>query len=293
MKTMKCSILAAVFGLLLFGNHANAQDKKASTKPKTNETAKGPAKPAEPKQMMITVTTLHRNMDRPDLTIDGWKAVEKEYLDKVVMKNELILEQKVLRHYFTADNTEILLVTMYDSWDAIEKAAARSNELAKAAWPDEKARNAFFDKQAAYYAPNHSDEIYSTFSGAKNPPSNFTKQMLYYVRKSHWANPKDGTEKEFNELRNKYLSEVTDKNEYIKAYYPNVHAWGANNTEFTEVFVVDNLGDIEKGFDRDDELFKGAWPDDAKAKDFDDKYNKYFTGEHGDYIYRSVPELSK
>jgi hypothetical protein len=225
--------------------------------------------------------------------MDGWKALEKEYLDKVTKKNDLIIGQEVLRHYFTADNTEILLVTAYESWDAIEKAEAKSDELIKAAWPDENARKAFFEKRQAYYAPNHSDEIYSTFSGAKNPPANFTKQMLYYVRKSHWANPKDGTQKEFDELRNKLLNEVTFKNDYIKAYYPNVHAWGANNTEFTEVFVLESLGDIEKAFDKDDELFNAVWNDEAKAKEFNDKFDKYFTGVHGDYIYHSVPELTK
>jgi hypothetical protein len=148
-------------------------------------------------------------------------------------------------------------------------------------------------KKDAYYAPNHSDEIYNAFPGAKNPPANFTKPMLFYVRKSHWNWPKDGTQKEFDELRNKYLSEVTYKNEFIKAYYPNSHAWGANNTEFTEVFVAESLADIEKGLQKNQELFKLAWSDEAKAKDFEDKYDKYFTGVHGDYIYRSVPELTK
>lgn len=289
MKTMKRTLFAAIIGLLLFGNPAMAQDKKV-TKSKTPET---PAKPAEPKQRLLTVTTMHRNMDDKSLTMDGWKAIEKEYFNKVIMKNDLILGYEILTHYFTADNTELLLVKVYDSWEAIEKASNKEDELIKAAWPDEKARTAFFDKRQRYYAPNHSDEIYASFPGAKVPSANFTKPMLFYIRKSHWANPKDGTEKEFNELRNKYLSEVTRKNDFIKAYYPNVHAWGADNTEFTEVIVVETLADIEKAFDKDDELFKATWADEAKAKAFDDNYNKYFTGVHGDYIYRSIPELSK
>ena len=125
MKAMKHTLLTAVFGLLLFGTHALAQDKKAAAKSKT-ETAKTPEKPAGEKQRIITVTTLHRNMTAQGLTMDGWKAVEKEYFDKVTMKNDLILGQDVLRHYFTADNTEILMVSVYDSWDAIEKADAKS-----------------------------------------------------------------------------------------------------------------------------------------------------------------------
>ncbi|HLA55147.1 MAG TPA: hypothetical protein VK623_03540 [Flavobacterium sp.] len=285
--------LAALSGVLLFGMPMAAQDKAAKDKTKAKDkTAVAATAPAD-KQYIVTVTTLHWNMNLKDFSMDAWKAVEKEYYDKVTKKNDLIVGQEVLTHYFTADNTELLLVTMYDSWDAIEKAGAKDDELVKAAWPDEKARNAYFDKREAYYAPNHSDEIYRTYWGEKLAKAPFTKPMLFYVRKSHWAWPKDGTEKEFKELRGKYLDAVVFKNDFIKAYYPNVHAWGANNTEFTEVFVAESLGDIEKGFDRNKELFEATWTDEAKRKEFDDKYDKYFTGVHGDYIYRSVPELTK
>lgn len=291
MKTIKHTIVAVLSLVLLWCQPMLAQDKKA--KAKTQDKTKTAEKPAEEKHYIITVTTLHWNMDMKDFSMDAWKAGEKEYLDKVTKKNDLVVGQEVLLHYFTEDNTEILWVTMYESWDNIEKAWQKDNELAKAAWPDDKARGAFFEKRDAYYAPQHSDEIYNAFAGAKNPPANFTKQMLYYVRKSHFAWPKDGTQKEFMELRNKYLTEVINKNDFIKGYYPNTHAWGANSTEFTEVFVLESMCDIEKSFDKNRELFKAAWPDDAKAKEFEDKYDKYFTGVHGDYIYRSVPELTK
>jgi hypothetical protein len=271
MKIIKQTLLAALFGALLMSNSLAAQEK----------------------ELLVTVTTLHWNMDMKNFSMDEWKASEKEYFEKVTKKNELVIGQEVLTHYFTADNTEVLLVNMYDSWDAIEKAGARTDELIKAGWPDEKARKAFFDKKNSFYGPTHSDEILSTFEGAKRAKAKFDKSMLYYVRKSHWALPTDGTNKEFKELRNKYLEAVTYKNDFIKAYYPNVHAWGSNNTEFTEVFVVESLADVAKGFDKDDELFKVVWNDDKKSKDFDDRYNKYFTGVHGDYIYHSVFELSK
>jgi hypothetical protein len=279
MKTIQHTILAALFGVFLMSNSiVVAQEKKEKEKEK---------------ELLITVTKLHWNMNLDNFKMDEWKAIEKEYLDKVIKKNDFILEQEFLLHYFTEDNTEILFVTAYDSWDAIEKADKKSMELEKLAWPDEKVRKAFFEKRAAYYAHNHSDEIYASYVGAKLPKAKMDKPVLFYVRKSHFAYPKDGTQKEFDELRNKYLEEVTFKNDFIKAYYPNVHAWGANNTEFTEVFVVETLGDIEKAFDKDAELFKAAWTDEAKRKDFDKKMEKYFTGVHGDYIYRLVPELVK
>ena len=268
MKTMKQTFLV----VLLIGNGIFAQ-------------------PDRPKY--VTVTTLHWNMDNENYEQKEWLAIEKEYLDKVVKKNEFIREQRMMTHYFTADNTGLLFVTSYDSWEAIEKASARSEALEKLAWPDEKGRKAFFEKREAFYDPMHSDEIYETFPGAKQPDFKSDKPLLYYIRKSHWAYPKDGTEKEFGELRNAYLTAVTNKNEFVKAYYPLIHGWGSNKTEFVEVFVMESLGDIEKSFARNTELDKASWSDDGKRKDFYKKYDKYFTGVHGDYIYTIVPELTK
>lgn len=272
MNAIKTTFLAALFGAFLMANPATAQGDK---------------------QSFVTVTKLHWNMDLNDYNEKDWLAVEKEYLDKVVKKNEFILEQKFLTHYFTEDNSELLLWTKYPSWDAIEKASDRTDALVKSAWPDEKQRNAYFDRKDSYYQLRHSDEIYQPIEGAKMPTGKSDKAMLYYVRKSHFAAPKDGTDKEITDLHRKYLDAVTYKNDYIKGYYPYVHAWGNDKTEFTEVFVYENLGDIEKSFEKNGELFKATWNDDGKRKAYDKDYNKYFTGIHGDYIYRSVPELSK
>ena len=107
MKTMKTLCLAALFCLLLMSNKGTAQGDKS---------------------YLVTVTKLHWNMDLDNFSMDEWKAVEKEYLDKVVKKNDFIVGQEILLHSFTDDNTEILLVTTYDNWDAIEKAGDRDDE---------------------------------------------------------------------------------------------------------------------------------------------------------------------
>ncbi len=272
MKTIKIFFLVAFLGTLLLSTKTSAQDDKS---------------------YLITVTKLHWNMDLQNFSMDEWKAIEKEYLDKVVKKNDFILGQEVLLHNFTEDNTEILLVTTYDNWGAIEKARDKEDELIEAAWPNEKARKAYFEKRGAYYDHHHSDEIYATMPGGKIPKGNFDKDMIYYVRVSHFAFPKDGTEKEFKELSKQYFDAVTNKNDFIKAYYPNRHAWGADNTQFTEVFLVDTLADLDNALNKNRDLFRATWNDDAKRKAFNDKMSKYFTGRHGDYIYKSVHELTK
>lgn len=241
----------------------------------------------------ITATTFHWNMDYKDFNMDTWKSVEKEYLEKVIKKNEYIMGYSVYLHYFTPDNTEIVFVNAYGSWDDIDRASERSNELVKEAWPDDDSAKDFFQKRNAYYANTHSDEIYATMAGAKLMATVPDKDMITYVRTSHFAFPKDGTGKEFQELRKESTEALINKNEYIKAYYPNAHAWGSDRTQFVEAFFVDSLADLDKMFDRMGELAKEAWPDEEARKARGEKFSKYFTGVHGDAIYKNIHELTK
>jgi len=247
----------------------------------------------KPTQRYLAVTTLHWNMDMEDFSMDEWKAVEKEFLDKVTSKNELILATNFGLHYMTADNTELVYVQLFNSWEAIDQANKRNTELAKLAWPDEVKRKAYFKKKDAYYDSYHSDEIYALIPGAKPNLEESDKAVLFYVRKSHLAFPNDGTKKEFNELRDPFVKEVIHKNQFIKGYYPYVHAWGADKRDFIEVFVVASLADLEKALDESGKLNKARFSDKAKQKATKKKMEKYFTGFHGDYVYKSVPSLAK
>lgn len=248
---------------------------------------------AQDKMYYLTVTTTYRNFENKEGKYDDWLALEKEYLEKVIKKNEFILGYNVLNHYYTANNGEIVFVNVYESWDAIEKAWNKNQELVKQVWPDEKARKAFYEKRSKYYKPRHSDEIYVTYGDRKRMAKAPDKPMVYYVRKSIFDTPKDGTDKEFDDLSKQIFDNLTMKNDVVKAYYAYNHAWGSNNMEFVEVFVVDNLADVENAWKKDDELFKAKWKDEKGREEFNKKMNKYFTGQHGDFIYQSVPELYK
>lgn len=236
------------------------------------------------KPVFITVTTLHRNLNS-----DGkdWKKTEQEYYDKVTSKNDLIIGSEILHHYFTDDSSEILMVSVYRTWEDIEKSNDVSNDLIKKAWPDEKARKAFFDKQGSYYGPMHSDEIYNSVAGGKELKNPSKEPMVVYVRKSQMSlNGQGKGMKEYNE-------KVTMNNPYVKAYYPHRHAWGADSRDFMEAFLFDSMADLEKSFDKDDELIKAAWPKEEDRKAFFTEMNKAFTGIHGDYIYHNEPTMSK
>lgn len=241
----------------------------------------------------VTVTTNHWNMNKEGFSMDEWKSMEKEFFTKVTMKNEFIVSTDVLTHFFTGDNTEILSVATYASWADIASATKRNGELARAAWPDSLKRRAFFQKRNSYYDDYHSDEIYSVAPGTKTRTENLEKEMVIYMRISQMAFPEDGTNKEFNEVMSTFNKNVFHKNNLIKSYYPNYHGYGADRRDFIEAFVVESLSDVEKSFDRNAELVESNWPDENKRKAFFDKMKKYFTGVHGDYLYKNIPELMK
>jgi hypothetical protein len=110
---------------------------------------------------------------------------------------------------------------------------------------------------------------------------------------SQLAFPEGGTQKEAGELMTEYVDKVISKNPAILAYYPSRHAWGSNGQDFVQAFVVKSFEDVVKALDADAQLEKSAWPDETARKDYFAKRNKYFTGQHGDNIYTSVPELTK
>jgi hypothetical protein len=238
----------------------------------------------------LVLTRVHFD-PKTDFTIDQWKAHEKEYFDKVTQKNDLIAGTNVLVHYYTNDNSEVVFATAYRTWADIEKADARNDELAKAAWPDEAQRKAFFDKQRSFYTSEHSDEIRSILPNTMHLLA--ANEHIYYVRTRHRAFPTDAKPDEFSELMNEYNQNVTLKNSLLKGYYPSRHQWGADSREYVEAYAYSSISDMEKSAEEDERLMKNYWPDEAKRKAFFTKFDAYFEPWHGDALYKHVPELRK
>lgn len=238
----------------------------------------------------LVVTRVHVKPN-PDFTVDQWKAHEKEYFDKITAKNDMIVGTNVLVHYYTNDNSEVLFTSSYRTWEDLEKADVKNEELAKAAWPDEAQRKAFFDKQRSFYTTEHSDEIRSILPNTK--PFTGTTEHVYYVRTKRRAFPADGKSEDFTKLMNEYNQNVTLKNSLLKGYYPSRHQWGADSRDYTEAYVFSSASDMEKAADENEKLEKAYWPDEAKRKEFFKKFNGYFDGWHGDAVYKHVPELRK
>lgn len=261
--------------LLSFSIQGNAQDRD------------------RPQFVAFSTTAWNMDLDDEKASPEEWTALSKEYNEKVTMKNDYIRSTSVLRHMYTADNAEVIFITTYNSWDDIEKAQDKNDELEEAAWPDKKARMAFMDKMNRYVVNKHSDEIYATTPGAKLNPDLKDTNRVVYIQKVYRAYPADGSAEEYTALSLEYAENVTQKNPHLLAYYPMQHAWGADNTEVLHVYVLNSMEDLVALNRSWDALEEAAWPDEAKRKAFFKKFDRYFNGHHGDFIYSSIPGISK
>ncbi|HSQ46100.1 MAG TPA: hypothetical protein VLM44_04175 [Lutibacter sp.] len=267
MKTIKNFSFGILLFLLIFTSKAIGQQTQT----------------AEFKPVFLTLTTLHRSSD-PDVDFTDWLKTEQEYYDKVTVKNSLIIGSGFYMHFFTPDDSEILSVTIYNSWEDIEKATDVTNKLVMEAWPDEAKRTAFFDKQSSYYAPKHSDEIYASMNFTKPVNTDSKEPLIYYMKKNIAGMGGAGYRE--------YFDNITMKNPFVKGFYTMRHRYGANSQDLIEVSVFDNLADIEKSFAENAKLEDAHWTDKAKGDEFFKKYAKLFAG-HGDSIYRNIPSLQK
>lgn len=86
-------------------------------------------------------------------------AMLKEYFTKVTMKNEFVIHQWNMSHYFSEDSRELIMITEYASWADIEKAFDRNDQLEIQAWPNEAKRREFNKKMMGYFT-HHKDAVY-------------------------------------------------------------------------------------------------------------------------------------
>ncbi len=229
----------------------------------------------------IVITTMHKNSD---VDFADWLKIEEEYFDKVTGKNDLILHSGVYTHYFTADSSEILFLTVYSSWGDFDESIDVTSELIEEGWPDEEERAAFFEKQNNCYKGHHSDQMYSTLPYHKSLNTNSEEALIMYVRKNEIGEGGSGS--------TEYFENITAKNSYIKGYFTMRHSFGSNSNDALEVGIYESLADIESAFKENKRLVEEYWPDEEERKAFFKELSKIFNG-HGDFIYQNVPGLAK
>ena len=230
----------------------------------------------------MIVTTLHgvENVD-----MNAWKEVEKEFFDKVTSKNDLIISQEVLINYFSPSLSDVKLITVYKSWDDILDVTEYREELIAKAWPDEKERDAFFEKQNSFYTNFHSNNIYTSTKYSiplNDDEKKSTTQPFIYYEQTNILADYDG--KDSFEVYKEYFTNITKKNKYLRAYYSYRYYLGSDSREFIEMIVVNSLADLDKMLKKNDALLKKHIPDAAKRKEFLNKYRRAIASQK-DNIY--------
>ncbi len=86
MKTIKRVFLTMLVFALFANMNSFAQEEEKEFEP-----------------VFLTITTMYRTPNLSD-----WLEIEKEYFDKVIMKNDLIIGSGVYFYYFSTDDTEVI-----------------------------------------------------------------------------------------------------------------------------------------------------------------------------------------
>lgn len=121
--------------------------------------------------LFFTANIAHAQ-DGPYYTVTTWKieipengsnaefnTLMKEFNQKVVAPNQYIVSEKIMRHASGSDSRDLVIVTEYKNWNAIDAAAIRQSELMDTAWGSDAERKEFFQKFYKYFLM-HTDEIY-------------------------------------------------------------------------------------------------------------------------------------
>lgn len=116
---------------------------------------------------------------------------------------------------------------------------------------------------------------------------NFTGNAVL-IQNREAAFPENGSMAEFDSLTNQFQTKVWDKNPFVISHKTIRHWWGNNNRDIVGITEIKTWEDIPKAMQKNDELFREAWPTKEAQEKFNKAYNKYFTGKHSDEIYQSV-----
>jgi len=237
----------------------------------------------------VSILRLHGEVDAYR---EEWQSIEQEFFDKVINKNDYIKGHEMLIE--TIDNrlSEVLIINMYKDWSDIELARKRTDELIEEAWPDEKKRAEYFEKQNKNFSLYYSNEIMTTTKNVKmrdHTKDDRSKPLTFYLVFNKLVdNPDDDIINAYED----YLQFVTYKNTNIRSYQAYRHFIGPDSRDFLEVYVADSYDDLLNSFDLDKALLLQMFPDEQERENFIEVYNAGVLQEEGK-VFQNIPSQSK
>jgi len=106
-----------------------------------------------------TVTTWKINVPENG-SVSEFKALFKEFQEKITNANQYVVSECVLQHLSGSDSRDLVIITEYENWNHIDAAATKQNQLMETAWKTTEARDTFFSKFNKYFLM-HTDEMYT------------------------------------------------------------------------------------------------------------------------------------
>lgn len=90
--------------------------------------------------------------------LDSLTAV---FAENCLAKNEYVVSYNIIRHFWGKNNRDFLQIVEVKSWEDVEKANSRMNELFREHWSTPESRRKYNEANSKYFTGQHSDEIYS------------------------------------------------------------------------------------------------------------------------------------
>lgn len=272
MKTIQKLLLAFLVGVIMFPSTAFSQNEdKSSDKEQI-------------KPVYVSISTMEECKDA-NINFSEWVALEKEFYEKVTLKNDLIIGSGVYYSSISPNKSRVKIVTIYKNWEDVEKATLETDRLVQKGWPKEEARREFFKKQKSFYVCQQRDEIYmaTPFTEEANVASE--KPMVFYLKNNKKGEGAD----QFNE----FYGKVNTKKPFVKGYFTHVNKWGAESNDAKEVFVYSSFKDVEEEYNENHKLISEHWPPNKdKTNEILKGYAESFNG-NGEFVYTNIPELIK
>ncbi len=95
---------------------------------------------------------------------EGGNMMERDsliaiYNNNVIKKNKFILSHREYAHYFTENSSDYLIIEEFKDFSSWEESVKTTEELEKAAWPDEAKFDAFMKEMNKYFENWHGDML--------------------------------------------------------------------------------------------------------------------------------------
>ena len=95
-----------------------------------------------------------------EVSVPEFDSLTHLYQEYVLGKNELILNYKILRHWWGNRDKEFIIMFEVKSWNDVIKASQRNNELFEEHWNTQEEREKFNEAYNKYFNAKFPDETY-------------------------------------------------------------------------------------------------------------------------------------